>query len=223
MTPPWSHCRDVPADLAAFIRARQFPCVGAKGSLAAGRLYALEAGDIGEASHDVVIRAALAAYAGLAASDELSSFACMFRAANPPMGEVAFEAALWGRLQALHDLDAAEQVGWAEEASDDPRSAHFCMSVGGTAFFVVGLHPGASRLSRRFARPTMIFNAHRQFERLKADGRYQSMQRTNRARDIQLQGDINPMLADFGERSEAAQYSGRQVDASWRCPFKVKT
>ena len=27
------------------------------------------------------------------------------------------------------------------------------------------------------------------------------------------------MLTDFGERSEAPQYSGRKVDASWRCPF----
>jgi uncharacterized protein len=45
------------------------------------------------------------------------------------------------------------------------------------------------------------------------------MRRAIRARDVALQGDINPNLADMGERSEARQYSGRAVDDAWRCPF----
>jgi FPC/CPF motif-containing protein YcgG len=27
------------------------------------------------------------------------------------------------------------------------------------------------------------------------------------------------MLAEFGERSEASQYSGRRVEPGWQCPF----
>jgi len=34
-----------------------------------------------------------------------------------------------------------------------------------------------------------------------------------------VQGSLNPNLADFGERSEARQYSGREVEEHWRCPF----
>jgi uncharacterized protein len=40
-----------------------------------------------------------------------------------------------------------------------------------------------------------------------------------RAAERALQGTLNPMLAEFGRRSEAAQYSGRKVDPGWRCPF----
>ncbi len=39
------------------------------------------------------------------------------------------------------------------------------------AFFVVGLHPGASRLARRTPMPCLVFNLHEQFEQLKASGK----------------------------------------------------
>jgi FPC/CPF motif-containing protein YcgG len=66
----------------------------------------------------------------------------------------------------------------------------------------------------------MVFNSHIQFERLKERGIYGRIQREVRAREINLQGSINPNLSDFGERSEAAQYSGRAAPADWRCPFR---
>ena len=40
-----------------------------------------------------------------------------------------------------------------------------------------------------------------------------------RARDERQTGSMNPMLADFGKRSEAIQYSGRAAGADWKCPF----
>ena len=40
-----------------------------------------------------------------------------------------------------------------------------------------------------------------------------------RERDKALAGSVNPMLADFGRGSEAAQYSGREVGPDWKCPF----
>ena len=43
-------------------------------------------------------------------------------------------------------------------------------SLSGTAFFVVGLHPNASRPARQFSSPVLVFNLHAQFERLRADG-----------------------------------------------------
>lgn len=64
--------------------------------------------------------------------------------------------------------------------------------------------------------------AHEQFERLRADGRYDAMKETIRTRDEELAGDINPMLDEFGESSEASQYSGRAVGPDWDCPFGYK-
>jgi FPC/CPF motif-containing protein YcgG len=50
-------------------------------------------------------------------------------------------------------------------------------------------------------------------------GVYHKVRNKIRERDIALQGNINPVLEDFGERSEARQYSGRQVESNWKCPF----
>jgi len=58
-----------------------------------------------------------------------------------------------------------------------------------------------------------------QFEKLKEDGRYGKMQITTRSREIAVQGSVNPNLADFGDASEARQYSGREVESDWRCPY----
>jgi FPC/CPF motif-containing protein YcgG len=132
--------------------------------------------------------------------------------------EASFERLLWATLQQLHDLDAPHHA-WAETVSDDPDDPRFSFSFAETPFFVVGLHAASSRATRRLAWPTLVFNPHHQFDALKAEGRYERFREVIRDGERKLQGTINPMSADFGERSEAAQYSGRQVDATWRCPF----
>jgi FPC/CPF motif-containing protein YcgG len=131
--------------------------------------------------------------------------------------EAGFETALWRQLGLLDA--AAPPAPWAAGASDDPDDAHFAFSFAGRAFFVVGLHPESSRLARRFAWPALVFNPHAQFERLRAEQRFEGLRQAIRVRDVALQGDVNPNLADVGERSEARQYSGRPVDDAWRCPF----
>lgn len=213
-----------PADFAAFIRSHAFPCVGAKSALAQGALHVFQAGSIGSGADDGAIRDALIAFAAQAARVPalLHSFACIFND-RTVFSEATFEAALWERLQGLHDLDVEAGVPWAPDVEDDPRSAHFSMSVGGGAYFIIGMHSGASRAARRFSRPALIFNLHEQFERLRADGRYDVMKSIVRDRELENAGDVNPMLQDFGERGEAAQYSGRRVDDGWRCPLRVKS
>jgi FPC/CPF motif-containing protein YcgG len=64
----------------------------------------------------------------------------------------------------------------------------------------------------------LAFNSHDQFERLRATGQFERMQDVIRERDTQLEGDVNPNLANFGEHTEARQYSGRAVEPDWRCP-----
>ena len=68
--------------------------------------------------------------------------------------------------------------------------------------------------------PCLVFNFHDQFETLRASGKFARMQEAIRKRDIALQGSINPVLARFGEASEARQYSGQEVSQEWQCPFQ---
>ena len=82
------------------------------------------------------------------------------------------------------------------------------------------MHPASSRHARRFAWPLLVFNAHEQFERLRAQGRFEKLRALIREREWALQGSLNPNLGDFGERSEARQYAGRSVEGEWRCPFR---
>lgn len=137
------------------------------------------------------------------------------------MSELAFEQAMWERLQALHDLDA-RTCEWDGSAASDPASPDFSFSLRGKAFFVIGMHPKASRRSRRYWRPALVFNLHEQFEALRRQGRYDRMRDVIRKRDAAHCGSVNPTLRNFGERSEARQYSGRAVREDWRCPFRPR-
>lgn len=132
--------------------------------------------------------------------------------------EAGFERSLFGLLQRLHDTD---DQPWAPGVGSDPADPHFAFSVGGAAYFVVGLHPAASRVARRAPLPTVVLNPHEQFERLRRDGRFEGMRSRIRARDESLQGSINPMVADHGDASEVRQYSGRFHGADWVPPLQI--
>ena len=127
---------------------------------------------------------------------------------------------MWARLQSLADKDAWRGQPYDEKVSADPSDPHFSLSFGGEAFFLVGLHPNASRPARRFERPAVVFNLYDQFERLRAAGKYESMREKILSRDEALAGSRNPMLARHGEISEARQYSGRAGEPDWGCPFR---
>jgi FPC/CPF motif-containing protein YcgG len=135
------------------------------------------------------------------------------------LSEAAFEDALWERIQSISDKDVWRGQSYDDRVSPDPASPHFSLSFGGEAFFVVGLHPHASRPARRFEQPTMVFNLHDQFEILRDTGKYEGMREKILVRDEVLAGSRNPMLARHGEASEARQYSGRAVEDGWHCPF----
>jgi len=182
---------------------------------------------MGDRANDAPLLDALDAFARMVEqqpqdSTTVHSFAALFQGPEDT-DEVRFEAMLWSQLQRLHDLDVKRGTRWALDVSRDPNDPHFSLSIAGHAFFVIGLHPGASRIARQFAVPALVFNSHQQFEKLRADGRYQKMQAATRERDIALQGSINPNLADFGAAAETRQYSGRKTEAGWSCPFHVRS
>lgn len=215
---------DTPPDLAeafrAMIREKSFPCVGAKSALGRGTLDLLPARSIKSAWDDLAIHEALMRFAWAYRLEPglFRSFAVLFDGPDD-LDEAGFEAAMWARLQSLSDKDAWRGQPADPRVSSDPADPHFGLSFGGEAFFVVGLHPGASRPARRFERPALVFNLHDQFETLRADGRYETMREAIMTRDEAVAGSRNPMLTRHGEASEARQYSGRAVDAAWRCPF----
>lgn len=150
-------------------------------------------------------------------SEAFVSYAALFPGVRVE-DEAAFERILWSQLQAMHDVDR-QHFGWDPTVSANPRDPRFSFSIGGRAWYVVGMHPQASRLSRRFSVPMLVFNPHAQFEQLRETGRYRALRDRIRERDVRLQGDVNPMLVDHGRESEARQYSGRAVPADWRCPL----
>lgn len=208
----------------AFVEAREFPCVGAKSALARDRMRIIVAGRLACPADDVGIHRALVDFAAASRRDSapFQSLAVLFDGPDT-LSEIEFEAALWSRLQALSDLDAADRLPYDQSVSSNPDDADFSLSFGGEAYFVVGLHPGASRPARRFETPAIVFNPHRQFRTLREAGRYEGLRERIIARDLAFSGSINPMLSRHGERSEARQYSGRAVDGAWSCPFRARS
>ncbi|WP_066225181.1 guanitoxin biosynthesis heme-dependent pre-guanitoxin N-hydroxylase GntA [Formosa haliotis] len=151
-------------------------------------------------------------------SNEFESFIAVFPK-DTFNTEIAFEKTLWSFLQQLHDLDDND---WDPVVSEDPNNANFSFSLKGKAFYIVGLHHNSSRLARQSPYPTIVFNLHWQFEKLREMGTYKRIKKRIRKRDKKLQGTINPVLKDFGNDTETKQYSGRQVEQNWTCPFHSK-
>ena len=220
---PWRHQAqtELQTMLAAHVAAAEFPCVGAKAALAKGTLHVLAANRLDSAWDDLRIHDGLLRFAAAYREDPglFRSFAVVFEGPDD-LDEAAFETSLWRRVQSLSDKDVWRGQPYDERVSADPDSPHFSLSFGGEAFFVVGLHPQASRPARRFARPTMVFNLHDQFETLRAQGKYEGLREKIMVRDEAIAGTRNPMLSRHGDASEARQYSGRIVDTAWRCPFQ---
>ena len=205
------------------IRGPDFPCVGAKSALAKGNMEFVLARDLTSAWNDLKIHEALMAWAKRdLPPDELRSLVVIF---DGPLDldEMQFEQAMWERIQSLSDKDEWLSQKPDPTVSSNPAAPDFSLSFGGQAFFVVGLHPNASRPARRFPKPSLVFNLHKQFEWLRESGVYERMRERILQRDKSLAGDINPMLARHGESSEARQYSGRAVEADWACPFRGRT
>lgn len=150
--------------------------------------------------------------------NKFKSFIAVFPDAEV-VSEIEFENLLWRQLQFIHEKD---RKPWDHRVSNDPENNNFSFSIAGRAFYVIGMHPKSSRMARQTPYPTLVFNLHWQFEKLREMGAYHKVRDKIRNRDEALQGHINPVLEDFGERSEARQYSGRNVKESWKCPFHSK-
>lgn len=206
-------------DFQTFVLRQEFPCLGARAAVN-NASYSL--GVYNDLASEVSTAAVATDLYNFTRSDvfrsaDYATFVAIFSLLEDD-SEFAFEQRLWEQLGALNRADAAH-FSWDPSVCSDPSDAKFSFSFGGEALYVIGMHPNSSRAARRFRWPAMVFNPHRQFERLRAEGQWLRMQRTIRERDLHLQGSINPMLSDFGQVTEARQYSGRAVEENWRAPF----
>ena len=125
---------------------------------------------------------------------------------------------MWNELSHLSSIETKNN-DWPIPELSDPNNPGFCLSIDGKPFFVVGVHPNSSRDSRKFFRPALVFNVFDQFQTLQEDGLYEPMKITNRKRDLQFQGSVNPMVEDHGDHWESIQFSGKKNPNTWKCPF----
>lgn len=213
-------CQTIENDFRDFILKNDHPCVMAK---ALFKMDNYQLGKYLSMDDDTSLKKLLKDLETFIAqydfdSNKFQSFIAVYPNDSFPT-ELGFEKALWDMLQKLHEMDDCE---WDESVSKDPESSNFSFSLKGKAFYIVGLHPKSSRKARQSPYPAIVFNLHWQFERLRKMGGFLRVKKRIRKRDKDLQGYINPTLKDFGEDSETKQYSGRAVDAAWKCPFAHK-
>jgi len=206
-----------------YIAKPDFPCVGAKAALVQGNVEFRVYRDLADSGSATGLLFDLLTYVQTIDLDDprIQSFVAIFPETDR-VNEEEFETLLFDRLGDLSRESEFLDFGWHEDVSPDPSNPHFSMSIAGHPFFVVGMHPNASRNARRTPFPVLVFNSNLQFDRLKADGRYDKLKAEIRKREIKFNGSINPMLNDHGRSSEARQYSGRKLPKNWSCPMQFK-
>ncbi len=136
-------------------------------------------------------------------TDKLHSFILGF----PAMTFPEFEKYFWKFLTSMKSLDHSPND---PRVDSDPYSPRFSYSIHAEGFFILLLHPDSPRLSRRTKFPAIVFNPHQQFEDLRKKNIFHKVRDTIRKRDLELQGNANPMLHDFGVSSEIFQYTGKK-------------
>ena len=210
---------EVHGALRALLHDPDFPCIGAKSVINQNSYRFGLYQKIGEPASTAGLAYDLARFIKERPSlpGEFSSFIASF--VEPKLRRPKeFEDLLWKQLAALHVADR-EFFKWNPEVSSQPSDPEFSFSFAENAFFVVGLSPASQRWARRFPWPTLVFNDHSQFQKLRDEQRFDRMRDIIRDRDEAVHGSPNAMLSDYGgAHSEARQYAGRNVSDKWRCP-----
>lgn len=148
----------------------------------------------------------------------LSSFVLVLE--NQDLSFEGFEKKFW---KFLEEINAHDKKLYPADprVSADPRNDQFSFSLKSEAFFIIALHPHSPRKARRFPYPAIVFNPHQQFENMRRNGVFHKVRDMIRLKDKILQGSINPMLTDFGTRSEVFQYLGKIYSPNDPLPLHI--
>lgn len=211
--------REFEQDISSLVFGDNYPCIAALKTLSTRQYEVGVYGTLGEGVHSQRLASALLAYRDK--QKQTDSLELAYFAVFPEliqMDEEDFEQRLWQELFYLTEVPSIDHT-WDPAFSNNPNDKNFCFSLGGTAFFVVGLHLNSSRLSRRIRYPTLVFNVYEQFKTLAGRNRYHPMIQANRKRDLMFQGNVNPMSEKYNDVWESIQFSGRDNKENWICPF----
>ena len=208
-------------DFQHFVLNETYPCVAARAAMSRKQIACLVVDHMACGHQDEHILRFLYDFVAdfRKSTTDFHSAAIIFEG-PAELDERNFEDLLWKRLQLLSVIDA-KKFSYDKRVDPDPSAPDFSFSLGEEAFFVIGLYPASPRPARRFKFPAIVFNPHVQFEEMRRTNRYEKLKKIVRRRDIEYSGSINPMLADFGERSEVYQYSGNMYDEDWKCPLHI--
>ena len=194
--------------ISGHIRKEEFPCVMAKAVERLGGIKIISTSELLNSSEVSRIHNEFIEFIGkFRQREKLSSFILACRDESYSSFS-KFEEDFWKFLKKLRIFDLGLHPH-DPRVSHDPTHHEFSYSIGSEAFFILLLHPQSPRQSRRLKFPAIVFNPHVQFERLREKGIFKKIQNIIRVKDKILQGSINPMLSDFGEKSEVFQYVGR--------------
>lgn len=205
-------------DLIEFIKKSSFPCIMAKSVATKGNLQTITVNDIETIQNIKSIQEQLYEFIDnyRANPNKLHSFVLTVQ--NKIYDFERFEKIFWDFLTKLHEMDK-RLFAHDPRVSSDSRNNDFSFSLKEEAFFILLLHPQSPRWSRRFKYPAIVFNPHQQFEKLRVNGTFTKIRDIIRRKDKLLQGNINPMLDDFGNKSEVFQYTGRAYSSAEDLPI----
>lgn len=195
-------------EILSFIQHPSFPCLMAKAVARTGNLTVHEAQDLSELNSLSILQS-LYEFIDTFNNNlpKLSSF-CLVIKDKSLLSFEAFEDSFWRFLKTM-DLKDKNLYPHDPRVSSDPRNERYSYSLKSEALFLFALHPEGPRFARRFKYPAIVFNPHIQFEKLRQSGIFKRVRDLIRGRDMALQGSVNPMMKDFGDRSEIYQYMGR--------------
>ena len=128
--------------------------------------------------------------------------------------EQAFFDKFWAFVQNTHDLDFLTHE-WDQTVASDTSDPNFELSFRGRAVFPTTFHPHSPRSARRFMYPGWAHNLSSQFGALRTAGSFEDWQRKIRRADAAADpsGVANPLLADSGTASAAAQLAQLEADS----------
>ncbi len=197
------------SELIKFINQTNFPCIMAKTVSRIGYLKTLTLQDIESEKNIIQFQKNIYQFIDHYHScpDTLHSFVLIIENAEYYSFE-RFEEKFWNFLITINHLDKVLHLH-DDRVDADPQSDNFSFSLMEEAFFILALHPRSPRWSRQFSFPAIVFNPHQQFENLRTNGLFIKIRDIIRKKDQLLQGFTNPMLSDFGDKSEVYQYTGR--------------
>lgn len=143
--------------------------------------------------------------AGKLAPDNFASFDVAFTKTEFVSEEDA-ALQLYTLLVNMHNYDKSQNYSWAEGISSDPHSPNFQMSIGGYAWFLPLLWPGAYAPSRRFEHVFLPWQSNNLFDALRRTGKYEAAQKTVRDNEIKMHGFVPALLGQLGQNLEILSY-----------------